>query len=147
MKISWGVKITILYLAFVLLIVTMVVASSRQHFDLVSNSYYADEIKYQNVIDAGKNQAQLSHPVLIDKDLNAVELQLPSELDGKMVTGSVHFYSPVNAAWDKQFPLQVDNHRITISRSDLRKTRYTVKIDLEAEGRKYYQESEINLNQ
>jgi hypothetical protein len=146
MKISWGVKITILYLGFVLLIVTMVVASSHQHFDLVSNSYYADEIKYQNVIDAGKNQAQLSHPVLISKGENAVTLQLPSELDGKMVTGTVQFYSPVDAAWDKQFPVEVDDHRIAISRGDLRKTRYTVKINLEAEGKKYYQESEVNLN-
>ena len=54
MRISWGIKITMLYMAFVVLIVTMVVASSHQHFDLVSDKYYADEIVYQKTIDAGK---------------------------------------------------------------------------------------------
>ena len=71
-KIGWGTKITLLYLAFVVLIVTLVTKSMHQTFDLVSGDYYNQELKYQDVIDASKNQAGLSAPVRLyqeDKQL------------------------------------------------------------------------------
>lgn len=145
MKVSWGITIALLYLAFVLLVVTMVVASTRQHFDLVSDSYYADEIVYQKVIDAGKNQAALSQPFIVHANETTVTLDLPAELKDKPLSGNIHFYSPVDAKWDKNFPATAVGNSISLSRSELHKTRYTIKMDIQAGGKKYYQESEIDL--
>jgi nitrogen fixation protein FixH len=146
MKMGWGVRITILYCCFVVMMVALVIASSRQHFDLVSANYYTDEIAYQKVIDAGKNQATLSSPVMVHADETAVTIDFPAELKGKSVSGVIQFYSPVNAEWDQKFDLNTAGNSMNIRRSKLRKTRYTIKIDITSGGKKYYQESDINLN-
>ncbi len=146
MKISWGIKITLLYIGFVLLIGTMVWASTHQHFDLVSDTYYSDEIKYQDVIDASKNQAGLSQPIGVHATESIVSLDLPGELQHKKLAGNIHFYSPIKAAWDKIIPVNADGKSIDVPRSELYKTQYTVKIELETGDKKYYQETGLDLS-
>ena len=124
----------------------MVVASSRQHFDLVSKDYYADEVAYQKVIDAGKNQAELPEPVSLHANEQKVTIDFPTILKDKSISGTIQFYSPVNSEWDKKVDIKLINNAMDISRVGLRKTMYTIKIDLTANGKKYYQETEINLN-
>ncbi len=146
MKLSWGWKITILYVGFVLFMSTLVIASSHQHFDLVSKDYYEEEIAYQKVMDAGKNQSTLSRSLNIHANGQSVIIDLPDEFKSKAVTGNVKFYSPVDASWDKDFKIDAENNSINISRSVLRNTRYTIKISFSADGKNYYQESEIILH-
>ncbi|MBW7914094.1 MAG: FixH family protein [Taibaiella sp.] len=65
MKFGWGSRIALLYGGFVVLIAALVTGSMRQDFDLVADDYYQQEIAYQNVLDAGKNQSALSAPVRV----------------------------------------------------------------------------------
>lgn len=146
MKMSWGSRIAVLYGGFVILIAILVIGSMRQSFDLVAPDYYGQEIKYQNVIDAGKNQSELSTAVALTTNTNSIVFQFPPELQGKTLSGTLHFYSPVNASWDKNFPLTVEKNTMTVNRSELRNTTYTVKMSWETEGKKYYQESELKLH-
>ncbi len=146
MKIGWGWKIGLLYGGFVAMIAVLVVASNRQHFDLVSKDYYDAEIGYQKVIDAGKNQAALTAPLTVHADAHAVIIEFPEEFRNKGLTGSVEFYAPVNAQWDRSFKISADNNSMAISRSTLQNTRYTVKITCTVDGKNYYQESEIFLH-
>jgi nitrogen fixation protein FixH len=146
MKLGWGWRIALLYGGFVGLIMVLVVASSRQHFDLVSKNYYDAELGYQKVIDAGKNQSELSAPINVHANSGEVALDLPAEFSGKQVTGDVEFYSPVNAAWDRTFKLNAQNNIVSISRSTLQQTKYVVKINCIVDGKNYYQESEILLH-
>lgn len=146
MKISWGWKIGLLYSCFVVLMVVLVVASSRQHFDLVSKDYYEKEIAYQDVIDAGKNQSGLSRPLSIHANENTVTIEFPEEFRAKVLSGEIKFYAPVNAEWDRSFKINAENNSMVISRSDLKNTRYTVKISCTIDGKNYYQESDITLH-
>lgn len=145
-KLGWGGRIAVLYGGFVILIVALVTGSMRQDFQLVSTDYYGDEIRYQEVIDAGKNQAALSAPVAIVADANTVNIELPQEFAGVAVTGEVHFYSPVNADWDKVIDMNTSSKMLIIPRTQLHTTRYKVKITWNANNKQYYQESEIALN-
>jgi hypothetical protein len=145
LKMNWGAKIALLYAGFVALIVALVAGSMRQDFDLVTPDYYGQEIKYQQVIDAGKNQAALSSPVSIHANEMAVTIEFPTEFAEKVLKGNIHFYSPVNAAWDKTININTSNNAMTIQRSELKTTNYTIKLDWEADGKKYYQETTINL--
>jgi hypothetical protein len=145
LKINWGVRITGLYLGFVAIIVTLVVGSARQSFDLVSEDYYQQELAYQDVLDAGKNQTLLSVPVQVHANETILTIDFPAEFQGQMLTGKVHFYSPVNSAWDKVIPINSSSNTMTVNRSDLKNTRYSIKINWTANGKAYYQESEINL--
>ncbi len=146
MKIGWGWRIGILYGGFVLFMGTLVMASTHQHFDLVSKDYYGEEIAYQKVIDAGKNQAALSRPLAIHASGQAVTLDFPDEFRGKVLSGNVMFYSPVDARWDETFKINAEGNSMNISRSNLHNTRYTMKISWTADGKNYYQESEIMLH-
>lgn len=146
MKLNWGWKIAIGYSSFVVLILCLVIASNRQHFDLVSKDYYEAEIGYQKVIDAGKNQSALSQPLAIHASADAVIIEFPDEFKNKALTGNIQFYSPVDAKWDRNFAINAQNNTVTIARSALKNTRYTIKISCVADGKNYYQESEIQLH-
>jgi len=146
MKIGWGWRIGILYGGFVVGMGTLVVVSNSQHFDLVSKDYYGEEIAYQKVIDAEKNQAALSRPLTIHANGQSVTIDFPDEFKGKLLSGDLKFYSPVDARWDRNFKINAQNNSITVSRNDLRNTRYTIKISWTADSKNYYQESEILLH-
>ena len=145
MKIGWGWKIAILYGCFVVMILCLVVASSHQHFDLVSKNYYDAEIGYQQKIDAGKNQSALSAPLMIHANEKSVTIDFPDEFRNKALSGDIEFYAPVNAEWDRSFKITAQNNSVTIPRSALQNTRYTIKISCTVDGKNYYQESEIML--
>lgn len=146
LKLNWGVKITGLYLGFVAIIVTLVVGSMRQDFDLVADDYYQQELEYQQVLDAGKNQLALSAPVHIHANSTMLVLDFPAEFRDKVLTGKIHFYSPVNSSWDKIVAVNTTANSISVARAELKNTTYKIKIDWAADGKKYYQESEINLH-
>lgn len=145
LKIGWGTRIAFLYAGFVLLIVSLVIGSMRQEFDLVGADYYEQELKYQDVIDAGKNQSVLSEAVAIGVEDNLVVLNFPEEFSGALVSGRVSFYSPVDASWDRNFDISTANNKMLVPRRQLRNTTYKVKIQWTSEDRKYYQETALKL--
>ena len=57
---DFGGKIIILYLSFVGLILTLVFMSYGQKVELVSADYYAQEINFQQKINATNNEKSLS---------------------------------------------------------------------------------------
>jgi nitrogen fixation protein FixH len=145
-KLGWGTRIAILYCGFVVLIIVLVAGSMRQSFDLVTPDYYSQELKYQDVIDAGKNQTALSAPLQISTGERSITINFPSEFLSKSINGTVQFYSPVNSAWDKQLDIAVVNNVMNVQKSILRPTRYIVKVSWQADSKKYYQESELNIS-
>lgn len=144
-QINWGLKIAILYIGFVVLIAVLVIKSTQQHFDLVSKDYYSDEIAFQKTIDAGKNQASLSHPIALSASPEVVTISFPKEFEKKVIMGSVQFYSQVNSEWDKTIPINLTENSITFSRNQLKKANYLVKINCTVDGKNYYQESALTL--
>ncbi len=146
MKISWGWKIACLYCGFVIFMSSLVIASSRQRFDLVSKDYYGEEIAYQKVLDAGKNQSELSEPFAIYANDKVVVVNFPEEFKNKQLFGTIQFYSPVNSDWDRNYKIVPINNGVTIDRNALHNTRYTIKISCVVNGKNYYQESEIMLH-
>lgn len=145
MKINWGVKIALLYSGFVALIVVLVAGSMRQDFDLVAPDYYGQEIKYQQVIDAGKNQSALTAPAAIHASEQTVTIDFPAEFAGKTITGKVQFYSAVNADWDRVLDITTENNSMVVARQQLQRTNYTVKLTWNCDGKPYYQETTLNL--
>lgn len=145
MKLNWAWGLAILYICFVILVIALVVGSNRQNFDLVSNDYYGEEIAYQKVLDGGKNQAALSAPISIVANTTTVTITFPGEFKSKSVTGNIQFYSPVHTEWDKNYPIKANDLNMVIDRTQLRNTKYTIKITCTVDGKSYYQESDISL--
>ena len=145
MHIGWGWRIAVLYTAFAVSMIFLVIVCSHQKFDLVSKDYYKDEIAYQNVLNAGKNQAQLSGAFTIHANESSVIVEFPTDFKSKVMQGNIYFYSPIDESWDKTFPINADNNTMSIPRSALKNSRYTIKINCTVDGKQYYQQSDISL--
>lgn len=146
MKIGWGTRIAVLYGGFVVMIGILVYLSAKQEFHLVAKDYYQQELAFQDVIDAGKNQSGLSRAVDIMKTTDYITFSFPPEFSGEDIEGDITFYSPVNAQWDRTYAIAANGIIFAIPTHALEKTRYHVKISWESAGKKYFQENELVLN-
>lgn len=146
MKIGWGWKIMILYGGFMAMIITLVTASSHQKIDLVSKDYYKDEIAYQDVLNASKNQAQLATNPDIHANSSEVVIEFPADVAKQVLKGNVNFYAAVNKEWDKNFAINVAGNKMVIPRSALHDIVYQLKISYTADGKQYYYETRLDLH-
>lgn len=143
---SWGLRITILYLAFVGMIITLIVLSSRENIDLEYKDYYARELKYQEQIDAEANEKSLTESIAHRIEPEAVVLSLPASMKSTSLTGELHFYRPSDAKLDVKLPLAFDAQgQQVISRSKFSRGMYKLRMNWVADGKTYYKELVLNL--
>ena len=60
---------------------------------MVSNTYYEDELKYQDLIDARTNTAPFDKQIILRKETDSVTLFIPSEINKKLTKASLLLYS------------------------------------------------------
>lgn len=140
---SWSIKIGLLYSGFVLLILSLVFGASSQDFHLVTENYYAEELAYQEKIDAARRAQSLESPLMTEVDMaeKAILLVFPAtQVD---VVGEVSFYKPDNAQEDRSIVLNPVAGRQTLSLAGMRHGRWVLQVQWESGGKMYYQEKEI----
>ena len=148
-RISWGLKIAILFSAFVGLIITMVVISMNQKdIHLVTENYYEKEIAYQDQIDSERNTASLvSIPVVTYyKDNNKITIIYPEQFKVGPATGSIHFFRPSDANQDFILPINFNpDLEQSIPIGSLQKGLWKIKMEWTAGQQKYYMEERLVL--
>jgi nitrogen fixation protein FixH len=140
---NWGHKLTIVFVLFAAGILTLVTKSMQTKVDMVSNDYYADELKYQQVIDGRKASAQLSAPVRITRDNEQIALLFPPEMQQRTLTGKVLFYRPSDSRLDVAVTLH--NGSFSVPETRFRKGHYNVQMEWEADGKQYFQEAGLDI--
>jgi hypothetical protein len=145
MKFNWGYKIVLVYCVFVAGILYLVVQSSRQQMDLVTDDYYAQEIKYQEKIDQSKRVSALSEPIRFQLTEAGIEVNFPKEFDRKNIIGNALLYYPANEKKDVSASINTTQGKIEISIPDKRSGMHILKINWEVEGVSYYFEETVFL--
>ena len=146
MKINWGHKLLIVFIAFVGLIATLVYKAVNTNFDLVTKDYYKEELKFQKVIDGQNNALELSSSVRIDVTDSQLVLHLPEEMKNANPSGNVWFYCPTDVRKDKKFDLDTKGTGSqTFDRRQFIPSRYIVKMTWEQDGKPFYMEQHITL--
>ena len=145
MKIHWGYKIMIVYLFFVVGIVVLVIKSTMQKFELVQPDYYADELKYQTVIDASQRAKNFQVELNVLKQAGKLNIMLPKEFSNKRVTGKAHLYYAADIQKDIVKKFDTNNGTFTIETFSTTKGNYTLKLEVMKEGVSYYYEQKIFL--
>ena len=143
---SWGVKITMLYTGFVLLIATMVSLSISQKVDLVSKDYYEQELQFQNKINLMDRTRLLSEQLSWQVQNDELVLDFPDQFKGQQTSGKVFFFRPSDAVLDKNFELQTDT--LNTKRMSIKKLKsglYKIQINWEVENIQYYNEGFIQI--
>jgi hypothetical protein len=144
---NWGHKIIIVFILFAAGILTLVTKSMRTRIDMVTSNYYAEELKYQQVIDGRRAALSLSAPVAINQSDKSVGLLFPSEMQGIPLKGNVLFYRASDSRRDISLPLEPDeNGLLLVSKERFQKGNYQVQLQWEAKGKSYYQESFVTVN-
>ncbi len=144
---NWGNRLLLVFAVFASLMMYMVYQCMHTSVNLVSKEYYKDEIAYQTVIDGSNNANALATSTTIVQNQHSVQIQLPKEMSGKLVNGTVFFYCPSNSENDQHFALQTNEQGMQeIDKNKLKKGNYTVKIDWVGEGHHYYSEQPFRLN-
>lgn len=146
-KLNWGHKITMVIVAFILIMLSMVFFVSKQTNEMLDRSYYEKELLHQNVLDKANRFSSLAPNVnLISiNDNGSFVIRLPAQFE-KMENGVVEFINWGNEKEDYKayFSLSQDKKLSLIDHS-FNKGTYLARIDFEMDGKKYYTEQTIKV--
>lgn len=137
---NWGKGIVLVYSVFVLGILYLVYQSKQQKLDLVYDDYYAQELMFQNQIDATQRVEDAGEkPSLVRKE-GGVFLLIPSA-KGIQVSGSLTAYCASDKSKDQLMRLNQTTAGLwRLPVLDLKSGRYTFKIKWKQLGELYYSE-------
>jgi len=143
---SWGIRITLLYLGFVAMIVTMVVLTTQQNIDLEYKDYYTRELNYQDKIDATANEQALPQSVEHQVQDKNLFLKVPMSFLTNGFRGELHFYCPADASKDVNLPMEFDsNGELLINRNTFSKGMYKLRMSWNMHEKNYFKEIVLNL--
>lgn len=143
MKFNWGHGIVVAFVLFCSFVVTIVVKAFQEDFDLVSETYYQDELNYQERIDSKANLKALGEELAFNQNDSQVVVVFHETL--AEANGEIKFYYPSKALFDKEYPLKVVGNQQVFDKADLAKGRYKVQVSWKVGEKQYYQEKEMFL--
>jgi hypothetical protein len=139
---NWGYRIVILFSGFATLMIFMVITAFRQNIDLVSEDYYAKEIKYQEQIGKLENANHLKDKISFVQEGDVLILSFKEAIN--IQSGEILFFRPSDQKKDLKENLMLDNKQEQrFERKKFFPGYYKVQIDWLAEGKKYYVEKDI----
>lgn len=143
MKFNWGYKILVVYGLFVLGILFLVFKSNQQQFDLVQKDYYADELKYQDVIDASQKAKDFGGELIVVKKGGYLNVVLPVGFKNKAVKGVAHLYYAADEKKDITKKFETSNGEFSMELLTIMSGAYALKLNIVLNGEQYYYEQKI----
>jgi hypothetical protein len=143
---SWGIRITILYGAFMAMILFLVFRTMNEKVDLVSADYYQNELKYQDQIDRQNESSTLAVQPEIQVSGKNVSIKFPESIAPGNISGTLKFYRPSDSSKDFSTALQVDDSGTQlVSTEKFSKGIYQAQLTWSAEGKNYYNEISLYI--
>lgn len=140
---NWGHKITLVFIAFAVLMVSMVVRTFQENTDLVTEEYYLEELNYEQHLQKVHNAKNLEVPIRMHQEAGVLVLTYP---DLPQVEGTILLYRPSDAALDRRFEVSLSpEKKQELSMLGLPAGRYLLKVDWKDADRAYFQEFKLNL--
>lgn len=142
-KWNWGTKLVIVIILFMSFIFFMIYKTSQEDFYLVTDDYYPKGLEYQNQIDKMKNYKQLDDEITYEILEGLLNLQFPSQFNDTGTEGNINIYCADDPDFDKNIQIELKNNQQILDITNLKKGKYTLKIDWIADDTKYYHEIKI----
>ncbi|MFN3875447.1 MAG: FixH family protein [Flavobacteriales bacterium] len=136
---NWGKGLALSLIAFAGMMAAFGIAGARRNEQLVTNEYYADELRYQERIDARERANGLSAPVDMRIADDRMELRFPAELAGRRITGTLTLLRPNDARADRRLAVAADSAGVFVSEPlTLRPGRYDASLEWLVDGVAYH---------
>lgn len=145
---NWGTKIILAYLAFILILTSMVVVCINQDVHLVATDYYKQEITYQDQIDRMNNYNTLTEkPTLqLDRNASTIIVTFTREIPRNLASGKVWLFRPSDRNMDQLFKLVLDtNGQMILPTANLSSGLWKLKLNWSGDNKEYYHEKTIIL--
>ena len=146
MKLNWGAGIAILYSGFVVMILVLVGMSTNQKIDLVTDNYYAEELRFQDKINKTERAKALKDPLKWEVDEKGILIHYPNSFLEKNISGKVNLYCPSDDSKDLSFQVNSTNNIQLIPSSSIPDGRYYLQIDWKNGEETYWNEDLIVIN-
>lgn len=143
---NFGSKITVLYLSFVGLILTLVFMCFGQKVELVSKDYYAQELKFQDKIDAINNEKSLSGSISHSLIGKKIVLTIDSNLLSNDFEGTVNFFRPSDSSKDLKLKMNFNALEQIIDGHVLIHGAYKMQLTWVSNKKNYFKEEVIFIN-
>jgi hypothetical protein len=141
---NWGYKIAIVILVFVVGMLSMVYISMQQTNEMFDENYYAQELKYQSLIDAQNALNKIRTEPLFYQDPQTLTVQLPITSFESIQDGSIDFLKQDNQKDDLKYVLIPDsNGKFQVQKSELQKGVYKVRVKWTNQNQLYYSDESI----
>ena len=146
-KSPWPLGITLFYVGFaVVLIGYAIVISRTTTFDLVSKNYYAEELAYQDRIDARNRVAALPESPTLTLTPPRLVLAFPTNYLDRVEGGLLHLYRPSDSKLDQMIPLEAGAKAArSVDVADKAKGLWKAKLRWRMDGEDYYLEETLIL--
>ncbi len=142
MKFNWGTGIALFYTIFAAVLIFAVIKSTSYDNSLVSDQYYADDLKYQEHYVKLVNSKALTEDLKIVRGKTDVTLTFPEEVGA--VQGEIVFFCPSDSKQDFTLPVRPDaERRQSVPIEGLKPGLWKVKVDWQADGKTYYKEETV----
>lgn len=139
---SWGTRIALLYIGFVLMIATLIVRSTMENTDLVSKDYYDQELRFQEQIDGTEALLNSGQKPTVNTVNERIVVQLPPSIS-QSPEGKIVFYRPDNAKLDEVFELNTSYSEY--DRQQFAAGAYNVRLQWKSGGEDYFFETTLYL--
>ncbi|EDP71826.1 hypothetical protein FBALC1_12032 [Flavobacteriales bacterium ALC-1] len=146
MKINWGTGIVLAFIGFISFIMYFIITmttNDKYDFDLVTEDYYGEELKFQSDIDKETHSKTLKTNITWAKTEQGITINFPEDLDIENIKGKVFLYRPSNKQFDFEIPVSLSNHTLLIPDKRLLGGRWNIKVDWSYNSELYLYKSEI----
>jgi hypothetical protein len=143
---NWGYKIALVYILFVIGMLTLVYKCTQQKVDLVAENYYEQEVKFQGQYNSMINSNQVENTVVAEKEGATYRITMPEKFKDKTVAGSVVFFRPDNSKLDFNLALKPINGQQEINLANLKQGAWRVKINWTSDAVSFYQEDKLYID-
>ena len=140
MRINWGTSIVIafvLFMSFILFFVFKVQSDVKYDNELVTEDYYQKEMEVQGNIERQITANELDVKVNVEKSMEGIVINFPSNFSYKEIKGKVLLYRASNEKLDAEFDLELTSSKFLIPAEKLTGGIWEVTIEWEYEGVAY----------
>jgi nitrogen fixation protein FixH len=117
-----------------------------QKVELVSKDYYAQELKFQDKINAINNEKSLNKSIVHSINGNEIVLTIDSALLSKDFDGTIVFFRPSDSSKDVKLKMNFNDYKQTIKSSDLTHGTYKMQLTWACNNTHYFKEEVIFIN-
>ncbi|WP_103327902.1 FixH family protein [Bacteroidetes bacterium endosymbiont of Geopemphigus sp.] len=138
-RFHWGTGLAIALITFMVFIVYIAFIRPNVASQLVSDRYYEEEMKYQDIIDERNNANVLPEKLFVEVLLAGIKIHFPKAFRTGNTTGKFHLLCPSDKLWDVNKSLNLDaRSEELIPARVLREGAYVLIIRWSSDNKKYF---------